>query len=379
MIDNSDQPYLETSIDSYESFVPGKPARLHDESASSSSIDMPPISPPAKPPRHFSVYKNEDELNFLRQSTSDQFVQIQTTDSLKNVEIFTVQPTCIAVKTDIPLQTELFDYSISSLPSTIIEPVEIIQLATNLTNRIFDDVKKQLTHKSLPQSIITTVVSSSTTVPSISRPLTLKSSPILDVITTKPTPLFTTSVIVTRPTVPFISATTKPTINNNSDDDSNRISNSNSRLISDHSKLLQTTSKQSSLDSIDPLSYDNTIFLPKNTRHATPTRSLTSDYDNLHGSNGSLNDDNQTTHTITQDPSSTVSSSMTTIYESLDNFPSSSATYVTAASTLNSDDKRTPSQRLNSDITDDDLPESFDFERSSQGRQARRFVLTACF
>lgn len=387
VIDNSDQPYFETSVDSYESYLPGKSARHNDESASSSSIEM-PISPPAKPPRHFSVYKNEDELTFLRQSTNNQLVQIQTSESLKNIETFTVQPICVAVKTNVPLRTELFDYSVSSSSSSSSSPItkpvdtstdQIIQLATNLANRILKDVKNDLIPTTKPsESIDTPIVSHSTF-----RPLTFVScdsksstiSPILDIVTVKPTPIFTTSVKITRPTTSFISATTKTTVNKNSTNDSNSTSNSNSRLISDRSQLLQTSSQQTSLDSTDPTSYDNTIFLPTNTGHATPTRSSLSDYDNLHGSYGSLNDDNQTTRTITPDLPSSVSSSTTTIYESLDNFPSSSssATYVTAASTLNTDGRRTPSQRLNSDITDEDLLESFGSDRSSQGTSTKRY------
>jgi hypothetical protein len=113
----------------------------------------------------------------------------------------------------------------------------------------------------------------------------------------------------------------------------------------------------------------------------TPTRSLLSDYDNLHGSYGSLNDDNQPTPTVTPPlPSlSTASSSMTTIYESLDNFPSSSSattsqTYISAVSTFNTDGTRTPSQRFNSDMSDEDLVESFDIDRSSQGIGTAMFI-----
>ena len=359
------------------------------------------------------------KLKFLRQTNHDQFVQLQTSESLKNIERFTVQPIRIAVKTDVPLRPELFEYSLTS--SSAIKQIEnvekskdqIIQLATNLTNKILQEVKmefgktdreilfdklsklerkQQLTKlcremtPSFPHSIVTTHISPTH---STSRPLMFVSldsesprspvtSPVLEIVKMKPTPIFTTSVTVTRPSIPLISSTTKVT---NSDEDSNSTSTS----IPNTTKILQINSKQNSLDSTDTTTtYDNTIFLPTNTGNITPARSLLSDYDNLRGSYGSLNDDNPTTQTITPTlPSlssspSTVSSSMTTIYESLENFPSSSSTtptYVSAVSTFNTGGTRTPSQRLNSDISDEDLVESFDFERSSRGTRMDMFIL----
>jgi hypothetical protein len=424
LIENSDHQVNELSVDSYESTSPmaitpppAKPPRQNDESGSSSSIEINSSFPPAKPPRHFSVYKNEKELNILRQSNIDQFVQLQTSDSLKNIETFIVQPIRVAVRTDVPLRTELFDHSIkitsSIKQSDIVDqstvqkvPSEIIQLATNLSKTLLQDIKKDFqqfdqrmlfsklaklkqeqtlktSDDNIPSflpSIVTTHISP---LHSATRPLmfvsldsesstTSTNSPLLDIIKTKSTPLFTTSVTVTSPSSPLISSTTTVT---NSDENLHSTSPliSHRTQRSDHSNSSQTTSKRNSFDFNDTATYDNTIFLSQTMGIGTPTRSLLSDYDNLHGSYGSLNDDNQPTPTLTPPlPSlSTASSSMTTIYESLDNFPSSSSattsqTYISAVSTFNTDGTRTPSQRFNSDISDEDLVESFDIDRSSQ-------------
>jgi len=390
-IENSDHQLNELSVDSYESTSlititppPAKPPRQNDESGSSSSIEI-NSPPPAKPPRHFSLYKDKNELNILR--------QLVNLDSSKHIETFTVQPIRVAVKTDVPLRTESF--TITSFSSDIVEKKstneivspQIIQFATNLTKNILQELKKefnkqQTTKISCDNSplfshpIVTTLISP---VHSTTRPLmfvsldsTSNNSPLLDIITTKPTPLFTTSVKITSRPSTLVSSITTVT---NSDDDSN----SSSTLISDSNKTSdRSISKQDILESNDINTYDNTIFSTQTTGNITPTRSFLSDYDNLHGSYGSLNDDNQLTQTISHNlsSSSTSSSSMTTIYESLDNFPSSSSTatsptYVSAVSTFNTGGTRTPSQRLNSDISDEDLIESFDFERSSQGTQAR--------
>ncbi len=392
-IENSDHQLNELSVDSYESTSviaitppPAKPPRQNDESGSSSSIEI-TSPPPAKPPRHFSLYKDKNELNILR--------QLVNLDSSKHIETFTVQPIRVAVKTDVPLRTESF--TITSFSSDNVEKKsineivspQIVQFATNLTKNILQELKKEFNNQqttkiscdnspSFPHPIVTTLISP---VHSTTRPLifvsldsTSNNSPLLDIITTKPTPLFTTSVKITSRPSTLVSSITTVT---NSDDDSNSSSTliSDSNKTSDPSKFLQTISKQDILESNDINTYDNTIFLTQTTGNITPTRSFLSDYDNLHGSNGSLNDDNQLTQTISHNLSSS-SSSMTTIYESLDNFPSSSSTatsptYVSAVSTFNTGGTRTPSQRLNSDISDEDLIESFDFERSSQGTQAR--------
>ncbi len=424
-LNNSDHQLNELSGDSYESTSllaitppPTKPPRQNDESSSSSSIEI-NSPPPAKPPRHFSVYKNADELNILRRTTADQFVQLQTSNSLKNIDKFTVEPIRIAVKTDVPLKTEVLDHlvTVTSFSSTIKQSNivdrstdQIVSYATNLTKMILQEVKKDIqksNHEilfnklskieeqqqqtsrdnppSFPHSIVTTHVSP---MRSTKRPLmfvsldsesrlTPISSPLLDIVTIKPIPIFTTSVTVTSPPSPVVSSTTTVT---NSDEDLNSTSTliSNSSKYLNRSTVLEISSKRSSIESNDLTTYDNTIFLSQTTGNATPARSLISDYDNLHGSYGSLNDDNQATQIGTPLlPSS--SSSMTTIYESLDNFPSSSSTatsptYVSAVSTFNTDGRRTPSQGLNSDISDEDLVESFDIERSSQGTSTEMFI-----
>ena len=199
-----------------------------------------------------------------------------------------------------------------------------------------------------------------------------KRSPLLEIVTIKPTPIFTTSVTVTSSSSSSLVSSTA-TITNFEDD----LGSTSTLIPSSHkqSNSGEINSKRNSIDSSDLTSYDNS----QTTGNATPARSLLSEYDNLHGSYGSLNDDNHTTHTATPLlPSS--SSSMTTIYESLDNFPSSSSstatsrTYVSAVSTFNTGGTRTPSQRLNSDISDEDLVDSFDIERSSQGTRTKMFI-----
>jgi hypothetical protein len=472
VIEHSDHQLNELSVDSYESVSPvaltpppAKPPRQNDESGSSSSIEI-NSPPPAKPPRHFSVYKKNDnhgliqqtdnavkkvlnlvdtfglisrddsDMNILRQtpSNSNQMINLQTADSLKNVETFTGDPIQIIINTDVPLITKSFDtelkkpMTITSFSSPIVDTKasidnklsdeivspEITQLAINLTKNIVEEVKKELgkqnqssnhdsiinndrilqqpTNKTIrditppfPQPIVITHISPTQ---STSRPLMFVSldsesnnttkafSPLLDIVTTKSTPLFTTSVTVISPQTPLVSSITTVT---NSDDDLNSSAAliPKCSVISDHSKVLPTRNKQNSLDFS---TYDNTVFLPQNIDNATPERSFLSDYDNLHGSDGSLNDDNQQTQ-IRPPPlpsssdtiSSTVSSSMSTIYESLDNFPSTttSPTFVSAVSTFGTSGTTTPSGRLNSDISDDDLGDSFDIDRSSEGRKHR--------
>ncbi|CAF1530588.1 unnamed protein product, partial [Rotaria sordida] len=61
-----------------------------------------------------------------------------------------------------------------------------------------------------------------------------------------------------------------------------------------------------------------------NTGSATPARSLLSDYDNLHGSYGSLNDD-------TQQPLSSLPSASSASSEAISSMPTSSTTTTTAA------------------------------------------------
>jgi hypothetical protein len=326
-------------------------------------------------------------------------------------------------------------------------PFEITQLATNLTENIFEEVEKEFEKQdkstnlnlitnndrenlleklstnnifrdnapSLPQSIATTHPSS---IQSTSRPLmfvpldsgfniTKAFSPLLDIVTTKSTPKITTSVTVISPPQPELSSTT--TTNINSDDEEQLNSTSTlmpNSIASDRSKFLQNSSKESSIDSNDTNLYDNTTLQQQqqqNTGSATPARSLISDYDNLHGSYGSLSDDTQQLPPPPPPPSSSSSStseaipsipttntsSISTIYESLDTAPSSSSTptFVSALSTLANDNtsgSEIATKRINSDISDEDLVESHDIEtpiltsinpfRSSKGRIASHYI-----
>jgi hypothetical protein len=460
---------------------PAKPPRHNDESASSSSTDI--NSPPVKPPRHFSLYSNENDegliqqtdnvvkkvlnlvdtfgcvpendhdMNILRQtspppifiqqpSTSSE-IDKQTSEDFHSPETFTVDPARITLNTDSPLTTNTFDESLSmtttspfptSLPDLSFSPInespdtisnedlapfEITQLATNITENIFQDIEKEFVKQNkstnldddnresspepfptintfpdhppaLPESIATT---HSAIVQSTTRPLMLVSldsgsntnktvSPLLDIVTTKSTPKITTSVTVISPPQPELSSTT--TVNVNSDDDEPLNSTStlmpNSSIASDRSKFLQTSSKESSIDSNDTNPYDNSALLQQqNAGSATPARSLISDYDNLHGSYGSLNDDTQqisapppppppssaSSEAIPSIPT-TNTSSISTIYESLDTIASSStATYLSARSTFTNDNtsgSETATKRINSDISDEDLVESYDIE-----------------
>ncbi|CAF1526533.1 unnamed protein product [Rotaria sp. Silwood1] len=491
IIENSDNIVNETYVDSLESISPlaltpppAKPPRHNDESGSSSSIDI--SSPPTKPPRHFSlsstnnndddgliqqtdnvvkkvlnlvdtfgiISDNDHDMNILRQtSPSETYVQQQqpsTIDEFENenlnnfhtINTFTVDPARIILKTDSSLITKSFDepsathssypivsssndFSFSSNDNKT--PIEITQLANNLTENIFEEIEKeferqeQLTNLNtninndrqnlidklstqsskstnntfrdnaplLPQSIATTHPAS---IQSTTRPLMFVSlepsfnitktfSPLIDIVTTKPTPKITTSVTVISPPQPEISSTI--TTNINSDDEEQLNSSStlmpNSSIASDRSKFLQTSSKESSIDSNDTNLSDNAISQQLNTGSATPARSLLSDYDNLHGSYGSLNDDTQ--QPISLPPISAISSeaissmptitnptattSMSTINESFESIPSSTGTYATAMSTLTNDttsDSTTLTQHINSYISDEDLVESYEVE-----------------
>jgi hypothetical protein len=354
--------------------------------------------------------------------------------------------------TTLPFPTSLPDLSFSPINESTditsnedLTPYEITQLARNLTDNIFQEIEKEFENQDkltnldsiinndrenlidklstnntfrdhapiLPQSVATTHPTPSQ---STSRPLMFVSldsgfninktlSPLLDIVTTKSTPKITTSVTVISPPQPEISSTTT-TANINSDDDEQLNSTStlmpNSSIASDRSKFLQTSSKESSIDSNDTNPYDNTtLHQQQNTGSATPARSLLSDYDNLHGSYGSLNDDTQqisapppppppssaSSEAIPSIPT-TNTSSISTIYESLDTIASSStATYLSARSTFTNDNtsgSETATKRINSDISDEDLVESYEVEtpiltsvnpfRSSKGRIASHYL-----
>lgn len=355
--------------------------------------------------------------------------------------------TITSVSAQPALPTDESIYELETSPEETIAPTEITQLANTLTASLFEDLDKefvkqdQLTNlnalidqdrhavqdrlsstaattfrgnaPTLPPSVVTT---QPPFVQSTTRPLMFVSldsgfniaqafSPLLDITTTRPTPKVTTSVTIISPPQPEVSSTTTATtISAASSDDEEPLNSSstlmpNSSVASDRSKFLQTSSKESSIDSNDTNPYDNTAAQQQNTGSATPARSLISDYDNLHGSFGSLDDENQQpVATVSASSSSTeilpsipttTSSSMSTIYETADSFSSSSTrtttspTYVSAKSTLTNDNtsgSTTPSRRLNSDISDEDLVESHEVEtptltsvnpfRSSKGRLA---------
>jgi hypothetical protein len=303
-------------------------------------------------------------------------------------------------------------------------PNEINQLATNLTHNIFQELEKEFEKQdiltninsvinndrqnlleklstqptnntfrdnapSLPQSIepIQPAPGQST-----NRPLMFVSldsgfniakafSPLLDIVTTKTTPKITTSVTVISPPQPEIQSTTTPNITSDDEEQLNSTSTlmPNSSIASDRSKFLQNSSKESSVDSTDTNPYDTTIPQHLNTGSATPARSLLYEFDILHCSFVILNDDTQHTFPFPPPPPpplsstssevipsipTTNSSSISTIYESLDTSPST-PTYVTAKSTLNNDttsNSAISSKRINSDISDEDLVESYDIE-----------------
>ncbi|UJR15901.1 hypothetical protein I4U23_002824 [Adineta vaga] len=411
---------------------PTKPPRQNDESDSLSSVDMVPI-PPAKPPRHFSLYSNKSflqqtdkavkkvlnladtfgivsnddlDINILRQTPPDtsQFGNLHISDSLQTIRSFTVDPSRLATNTDTPVTTKSFDYeseqtvNINLISSPVDKtadehvPIKITQFATELAEIILQETQENIktstnstktssdNTSSFPHSVVTTYISP--TPPSLARPLMFVSletqpnvtpkivSPLREVVTTKSTPLFTTSVTVVSSPPTLISSTT--TVNNN-DDKTNQpvtfVSNSNN--ISSQSKSNENTSQENCSDLKINTMRDNTVFFPQNIDNIASVHTLLSDYDNLHESYGSLHDDHQRLQSTspplpsfpstTTTRSSTPSSSSSTLYESLDNVSTSTATsptYVSAVSTFNTGGTVTPLQRLNSDTSDDDTIES---------------------
>ena len=289
---------------------------------------------------------------------------------------------------------------------------------------------------SLSPSMETTQSSSSpsSSIQSTSRPLTFVPlgsgfnttktfSPLIDIAKARPTLNITTSVtVISSSQAEILPPTTTMTTTRacvNSDDEEQLNSTStlipNSSIASDRSKFLQTSSKGSSLDSNDTSPSDNIISQQVNTGAATPAHSLLSDYDNLRGSYESLNDDVQQAPCVpppllplsevmpsVPTTTTTTTTSMSTIYESLDTIPSTSstATYETARGTLNNDntsDIVAAAKRKNSDISDEELVESYGIEtpvltssnsfRFSKGRiashyntneQARTYLFVSC-
>jgi hypothetical protein len=413
----------------------------------------PPSPPPPPPPiliQQPSTASQSDSFKSIETFTVDPSRVTLNTDSPIITKTFD-EPLTITSSSPSPPPLSI-DFSFSPIiePSDIQSdhnstPNEITQFATNITDNIFEEIEKEVqkkrqlsnldaiinddrqnlldnpsaqsqpTNNTFHDNAPSLPVSTATTHPSLAqsttRPLMFVSldsgfnitkafSPLLDIVTTKTTPKITTSVTVISPPQPELSSTTT---NITSDDDEPLNSTStlmpNSSIASDRSKFLQNSSKESSIDSNDTNPYESTTLHQQNAGSATPARSLLSDYDNLHGSFGSLNDDTQQPPSVPAAPASTSSetipsiptttaSSITTIYESLDTLPSSSTpTYETAKSTLNNDNTSgsvTSVKRLNSDISDEDLVESYDIEtpiltsvnpfRTSKGRIASHHI-----
>ncbi|CAF1170221.1 unnamed protein product [Adineta steineri] len=408
---------------------PTKPPRRNDESDSSSSIIDAATIPPAKPPRHFSVYssqslihetdhvvkkilnladtfggtvsQDDNDKNLLRETSA---LNTNNEQILKNIETFSVEPSRIATNTDTPIIIKTFDYEIdkpliikicsSSLEQSLDEILSnnIIHLATNIAKNILeeiqrdlkeqnkainnDQVEEQQTNKtssnstsSFPHSIITTNISPTQSILRPSMHLILNSesnnstnspkliSPLREIVTRTSTPSFKTSITVVSTSPSLVSST-------------NTITNLDDELNSNQSESLESmTSKQNHLDSKIMTNNDNTVFFSQNTSNTTSTHSFLSDYDNLHESYGSSYDDNQRTQiTPSSLPlSSSPSSSMTTIYESLETISSiTTPTYVSAVSTFDTDGTSTPLQRINSDISDDDDDDHNTIDRLSE-------------
>ncbi|CAF4046693.1 unnamed protein product, partial [Rotaria sp. Silwood2] len=392
------------------------------------------------------ISDDDHDMNILRQkSSSETYVQQpsntiefenENLNNFHSINTFTVDPARIILNTDSSLIIKSFDEPSTTISSFHIvsssydnqTPIEITQLANHLTENLFEEIEKEFQRQDqlknlktiinddrqylidklstesskstnntfrdnvplLPQSLATTHPAS---IQSTTRPLMFVSlepsfnitktfSPLLDIVTTKPTPKITTSVTVISPPQPEISSTI--TANINSDDEEQLNSSStlmpNSSIASDRSKFLLTSSKESSIDSNDTNLSDNAISQQLNTGSATPARSLLSDYDNLHGSYGSLNDDTQqpslslppvasTSSEITPSmptiTNTTATTSISTINESFESIPSSTGTYATAMSTLTNDStsgSTVQSQQINSYISDEDLVESYEVE-----------------
>lgn len=386
--------------------------------------------PPSPPPIFIQHPPNTDEFddeNFDKAPTIDTFT-VDPTRIILNTDSSLATNTLdepLRMDPASPIFSTSDDYLFSSMnelsdiiPYDSLTPIEITKLANQLTENIFEEAEKEFEKHhllqnldtiisddppniidkldtelktsnttvcdnipSLPQSIATTHPVS---IQSTTRPLMFVSldsgfniqktvSPLVDVATVKPIPKVTTSVTVISPPEPTIPSVT--TTNLNSDDEDQLNSSStlmpNSSIASDRSKLLQSSSKESSIDSNDTNLSDIGILQPLNPGSATPARSLLSDYDNLHGSYGSLNDDTQqppafpsVSSELLSPTTTTTSISLSTIEENVDSLASSS-TVINTANNDNTIGIKLGGQRLNSDISDEDLVESHDIETPS--------------
>jgi len=304
--------------------LPLKPTRQTDESSSASSFEIPSsLSPPAKPPRHFSLYCAEEILAAAEVNEEQQQQQQQPDEDENEKDL--IQETDELVKKVWNL--------VESFPSTTKDaiPKELIQFADELAKKILHQCQSRISHQidaSHPsQSIVSMHISpvQRTLRPSMivshesSRPIV---SPILDIVTSTSTPFVTTSVRVTSPSALRMSSDTTVTI---------------------------LTTKSSRRDSV---ASSSTITV---TTDRNDSENDDNDSDNQHNNNNDDDDDDD--------------EQTSTIYQSADYYPSSttSPSYVSAASTFNRSGTVTPIERRDSQRTEND--DLLDLERLSQGRR----------
>ncbi|CAF1132972.1 unnamed protein product [Adineta ricciae] len=349
----------------------------------------------------FGIVSNDDtDISILRTTPPDmsQSGNLHVSDSLQTLQSFIVDASRLVTNTDTPVMTKSFEFEseqprrVNLISSSVeksakeIVPVKIIHFATELAETILRETQECVTTStpssktssnntsSFPHSIVTTHISP--TPPSLARPLMFVSfqtqpgvtpkivSPLREIVTIKPTPIVTTSVTVVSTPTTLLSSTTS--VNANEDETDQPVTSaSNSNRIFNQLESTENTSRESNANFEVSIARDNTVFFPENADNITSVRSFSGNYDNSHVSNGSFQDDNnhqpQDTSPSTTRCSTPSSSSTATLYESLDNFSTSTATsptYVSAASTFNTGVTLTPTQHFNSDTSDDDTIES---------------------
>ncbi|CAF1068299.1 unnamed protein product [Adineta ricciae] len=349
----------------------------------------------------FGIVSNDDtDISILRTTPPDmsQSGNLHVSDSLQTLQSFIVDASRLVTNTDTPVMTKSFEFEseqprrVNLISSSVeksakeIVPVKIIHFATELAETILRETPECVTTStaslktssnntsSFPHSIVTTHISP--TPPSLARPLMFVSfqtqpsvtpkivSPLREIVTIKPTPIVTTSVTVVSTPTTLLSSTTS--VNANEDETDQPVTSaSNSNSIFNQLESIESTSRESNANFEVSIARDNTVFFPENADNITSVRSFSGNYDNSHVSNGSLQDDNnhqpQDISPSTTRCSTPSSSSTATLYESLDNFSTSTATsptYVSAASTFNTGVTLTPTQHFNSDTSDDDTIES---------------------
>ncbi|CAF2975896.1 unnamed protein product, partial [Rotaria socialis] len=388
------------------------------------------ISQPSPPTVHIQQLSSVNELDDENLNNITETINTFTVDP-KRVILNTESPVItktidepLTINSSSPMPSPSNDHVLSSIDESTemisndnFTPIEITQLANSLTDDIFGDVEKEFIKQDKLKNLSTIInndrqdlleklgtesgtinntfrdnsptllQSIATTHPaptqSTTRPLMLVSldsdfniaktiTPLLDLMTTKQAPKITTNVTVISPAQPELSSVLATNTNTNSDDEDHLNSSStlmpNSSIASDRSKFLQSSSKESSVDSNDTNLSDIAVLQQLNTGCATPARSLLSDYDNLHGSYGSLDDDTQQPSAFPTTSSEfiptipiTTTTSLSTIDESIDSLTSSS----TISNKLRTDittGAESVAQSANSYISDEDLVESYDVE-----------------